>query len=71
MQILILMSHILNVIAGGKRHEPFSARCHRENLKLPKKIINTIFFLESDHCRIAYRNNVKLMKQLLRDKNEI
>lgn len=56
--ILVLFSHILNVLTGGSMYEPFSARCYKEGLKY-EKWVNSLFFWEKEHCKNAYDNNMK------------
>lgn len=60
-RIVAVLSHLLNVVTGGSRFYTFSARTYycAKILKLRKwtyilLIIDTIFFLQPNHCEIEY-----------------
>lgn len=68
-----LFSSFLNVLfLRGHPSETISGRCYREGILLNKsnwsmgyKIVNTIFFWETDHCKGAHDQDVEFAKTLL------
>lgn len=46
-------------------NESISGRAHRENRVILKRFINTLFFFQEDHCKLAFDNDVKRAKELL------
>lgn len=66
-KILIALDQLINVICNGWPDETLSSRAWRweENGKRswPRKIIDAVFFWETDHCRESYQNE-KLGRQL-------
>lgn len=62
-QVLIAFDQLINARLGGWADETFSARCWR-NRRIKKyailtKVIDTLFFWQYDHCRLAYESEVK------------
>lgn len=45
-------------------NESVSGRAYRENWKL-RKAINTLFFWQEDHCKMAYENDVQRARDLI------
>ena len=68
-KILDAISQLLNVLLSWDHkattsNESVSGKAHR--LGLPhKKVINTLFFWEDDHCRLAYEKDVLRAKQVV------
>lgn len=66
-QILIAVDQLVNTILGGMADETLSARAWRNHMKgrrsWPVKIIDALFFWQTDHCREAYESEVE-RKQL-------
>jgi len=46
-------------------NESISGRAHREGRKKLKFIINTIFFLQEDHCKLAFDKDLQRARDLL------
>ena len=46
-------------------NESISGRAHRENRKTLKKLINSIFFWQEDHCKSAFDKDLQRAKDLL------
>jgi len=57
-QVLIGIDQLGNAIFGGWADETLSSRSYRLHHKkgwlIAEKFINTLFFFEKDHCRMAY-----------------
>lgn len=63
-QLFIAVNQVVNVLLlGGMADETISARAYRLMLEgttnIPYRVINFIFFWESDHCFIAYREEIE------------
>ena len=62
-QNLIALDQMLNTLIGGFADETFSARCwrRRENKtwRFWQKLIDAIFFWQSQHCLQAYQSEQK------------
>lgn len=61
-QILIAVDQLINTLLGGAADETLSSRAYRHSRdgsrKWPKKLINTLFFWQTDHCRAAYESEL-------------
>ena len=57
------------VLLGGWPDETISGRMHREKRRIPKGIINTIFFVQEDHCRSSHLADIEFCQMILKDKN--
>lgn len=71
-QVLIALDQLLNTLAGGMPDETLSARAYRQQLKgnaLYAKVINFVFFWQSEHCKEAHESEVK-RRQLPKDYTE-
>ena len=59
-QFLIALDQTVNTIAGGWADETLSARAHRQQHKrhwaVSRRVINTIFFWQTDHCAESYES---------------
>ena len=59
-------SQLLNVaLLGGHPNESISGRCHREPWPRTKRVVNTMFYWQKDHCKSAYTNDIKWAKAYL------
>jgi len=63
---IAILSHILNTVTGGSRFYTFSARTHycahhldNDHWKFVEKCIDTLFFLQKNHCRKEYYNELR------------
>lgn len=60
LQLLIWIDQGFNVLLGGKADETLSSRAYRADRgnkrfgKFFRPMIDTLFFWEKDHCRMAY-----------------
>lgn len=52
------ISQLMNACIGGNPNMTVSARAYCENWKVAEKVINTIFFLEEDHCHQSWLRDV-------------
>jgi hypothetical protein len=59
-RILIALDQLVNSICGGWPDEALSSRAYRweKNGKRawPRKLIDTLFFLDPNHCRESYES---------------
>ena len=66
-QILVALDQLVNTFLGGMADETLSARAWRNHLKGERtwlvKVIDTLFFWQTEHCRTAYESEVE-RKQL-------
>lgn len=56
-QLLIAIDQVLNALLGGMADETLSARAHRQRMRgrpWPARLINALFWWQSDHCAEAY-----------------
>jgi len=53
---------------NGWPDETISGRCHRENIYIWEKIINTLFFFQIDHCRKSHEADVEFANMILKNK---
>lgn len=65
-QGIIAIDQWVNTRLGGYADETISARSYRNQLKKKRwafsyKLINIIFFWQSDHCKEAYENEIARM----------
>lgn len=74
--LLIAIDQLANTILCGWPDETLSSRCWRLSLAgkdWPRKVVDTIFFFDPDHCFQSYESE-RLDRQLppeLRNTNEI
>ena len=61
--LFIAFDQLANAFLGGWPDETLSSRAWRRDLEddvsWPRKLIDAIFFWESDHCRDAYYSEVE------------
>lgn len=61
-QLWIAVDQLLNALLGGWPDETLSARCWRERHKrhyaIAVRVINTLFWWQSNHCRGAFAKEV-------------
>jgi hypothetical protein len=73
-RILDALSQLGNtVLLNGDANESISGRAHREGWQLEnhgwrrvERIIDALFFWESDHCYWAYANDIARAEKLLK-----
>ena len=57
-QVLVAVDQLANAVLGGWADETLSSRAHRLRDKklwfVVEKVINALFFLQKDHCLMAY-----------------
>ena len=57
-QVLIAVDQLANSVLGGWADETLSSRSYRLHDNkvwfIAEKVINTLFFFQKDHCRMAY-----------------
>jgi hypothetical protein len=63
------LSQLLNVlllpdIEDTNANESISGRCHRKDWKIPKGFINFLFFLQEDHCKLAFEKDLQRAREL-------
>lgn len=62
-QLLIWLDQGLNVLLAGYADETISARAYRNRYKKywnkAYKVINSIFFLQEDHCKESFNRELK------------
>ena len=62
--ILSAFSQLANVIfLNGNPNESISGRSYRENWEVSLRIVNAIFFWQSNHCRGAHHKDVEWAKE--------
>lgn len=65
--VAIAVDQLLNALFNGACDETLSARAERLSIERkrhwPKRIINILFFWQTDHCREAYESEL-LRRQL-------
>jgi hypothetical protein len=54
-QILIAIDQFANTLLGGWADETFSARCYRKDWTVLVTIIDTVFFLQTEHCKESWK----------------
>lgn len=52
------LSQLLNASIGGNPNMTLSARAYCEDWKVTERVINTIFFMEEDHCHKSWLRDV-------------
>ena len=52
------ISQLLNAFLGGNPNMTLSARSYCEDWKLAERVINSLFFMEEDHCRMSWLRDV-------------
>ena len=61
--LFIAFDQLANALLGGWPDETLSSRAWRRDLEddvsWPRKLIDAIFFWESDHCRDSYYSEVE------------
>lgn len=61
--VLIAIDQLFNAVIGGYCDESLSSRAWRwdleDDVSWPRKLIDAIFFWESDHCRDSYYSEVE------------
>lgn len=61
-----LISRFINAaFLGGSTHQTTSARCHIEGWVWGKRIINTLFFWQADHCEWAWLREIEEARNTL------
>ncbi len=58
-RLFIACDQLLNVVFGGWPDETLSSRAYRlacSGTVLPMKLINAVFFWESEHCKASYES---------------
>ena len=60
-QILIAIDQLVNTLFGGWADETVSSMVWRKKHLVMIKIINAIFFWESNHCQSSYINERQRM----------
>ena len=60
-QVLIAIDQVLNTLVGGFADETLSARawrCRHDSRRwsIARRVIDTVFFFDTDHCEQAYLN---------------
>jgi hypothetical protein len=60
-------SRFVNCLFGGNEYESISARSYKEGRVFMMKIINALFFWQNNHCRGAYNNGLKRMKEYIKN----
>lgn len=62
-QVLVAIDQLVNTLLWGKADETLSARAWRHHLDgsrdWPYKLIDALFFWQSDHCRQAYESEME------------
>ena len=62
-----IASQAVNVVfLGGHPNESVSGRCHREPWPHAKRLVNSMFFWQKDHCRSAYTNDLEWARDYLK-----
>ena len=64
-KVAVAISQLFNALLGGMPDETFSSRVYRKRTvtralryRVLEKMINMVFFYESDHCFLAYRDEI-------------
>ncbi len=58
-RLLDSLSQVLNVaLLNGDANESVSGRAYRENWETVVKIVDSLFFIDPDHCRNAYLSDL-------------
>jgi hypothetical protein len=52
--ILVASSRLLNTVLGGYSGEMLSSRLYREGWHSPVKLLDKVFFWQTEHCRSCY-----------------
>ena len=62
-QVLVAIDQLVNTLLWGTADETLSARAWRHHLDgsrdWPYKLIDALFFWQSDHCRQAYESEME------------
>lgn len=62
-QVLLAFDQLLNAVFGGWADESLSSRSWRlyieRGRKIPKTIINALFFWQENHCKEAYESELQ------------
>ena len=64
-QILVAIDQLINTFIGGYADETLSSRAWRRSLRgkpLVAKIIDCLFFWQTDHCKTAYESELDRMQ---------
>jgi hypothetical protein len=62
MRILEAFSRFINALLGGSELESLSAKAYKSG---KYAFLNKLFFWQNNHCRGAYNNGIKRMKEYL------
>ena len=61
-QIAVAFDQLLNTLFAGFADETLSSRAHRLSVERgrhwPKRIIDLLFFWQSEHCKTAYESEL-------------
>ena len=60
-QVLVAVDQLINTFVGGFADETLSARAYRRELRgkpLVAKVINCLFFWQTNHCKEAYESEL-------------
>ena len=63
------LSQLANAAIGGHPNESISGRSYREPWPRAMRVINAIFFWQSNHCRGAYMRDREWAEQYLQTKS--
>jgi len=68
--LVSLFSRFVNAaFLCGSTHQTTSARAHVEDWEKMRKLINAVFFLQEDHCKKAWEDEVAEAKRTLEKAN--
>lgn len=69
LRVLVGFNQLVNTLLGGWPDETLSSRAYRQHLRgrnFLRNFINTLFFWQNDHCKLAYEEELDRL-QLFRD----
>ncbi len=62
LQVFIAFDQLFNTFLGGMADETLSSRAYRhsrdKSRQWPEKLINLLFFWQTDHCKQAYQSEI-------------
>lgn len=69
-RIIAALSQLLNTLGGGHQNESISSRTHRRKWTRIEKLIDTVLFWETDHCKKSFENDLNYCIKFVKDNKE-
>ena len=60
--ILIALDQLVNTLLLGWPDETLSSRCYRNKISMAVRLIDLLFFWETDHCKSSYQSEIERLQ---------